>query len=118
MSRLEKVIILVLTLSALLGTGLSYHKKASRDLIETVSVEASGEARTAEEAIQRGKIVHINSAEEKELCKLPGVGPQIAARIAEYRRENGIFSSPDELLNVKGIGPKKYEKMKDLVRIE
>lgn len=60
-------------------------------------------------------MVNINTADIKELDKLPGVGPATAKRIIEYRTENGDFQSPEEIKRVKGIGDAKYEKMKDKI---
>ena len=60
-------------------------------------------------------MVNINTADEKELDKLPGVGPAMAKRIVEYRTENGAFQAPEEIKRVKGIGDAKYEKMKDKI---
>ena len=57
----------------------------------------------------------FNTADEKELDKLPGIGPAMAKRIIEYRTENGAFQSPEEIKRVKGIGDAKYEKMKDKI---
>ena len=49
--------------------------------------------------------VDVNLAPAVELAQLPGLGPATAARIVEYRREYGPFTSPDGLLAVPGIGP-------------
>ena len=62
-------------------------------------------------------MVNINTADIKELDKLPGVGPATAKRIIEYRTENGDFQSPEEIKRVKGIGDAKYEKMKDKIAL-
>ncbi len=59
--------------------------------------------------------VNINTASKEELESLPGIGPTLAQRIIEYREENGPFSSAEDLLNVKGIGEKKLEKIKDQI---
>ena len=61
--------------------------------------------------------VDINTATEKELVKLPGIGPAIAKRIIEYREANKGFKSVDELKKVKGIGSKKFEAIKDMVTV-
>ena len=61
--------------------------------------------------------VNINTATEKELAKLPGIGMGIAKRIVEYRKAYGGFKSIDELKKVKGIGDKKFEKIKDKVTV-
>lgn len=56
--------------------------------------------------------VNINTASEKELENLPGIGPSKAAAIAEYREKNGPFKSVDDLINVSGIGEKSLERIK------
>jgi len=61
--------------------------------------------------------ISLNSASASELDRLPGVGPATAAKILEYRREHGGFSSVDELLAVRGIGPKKLADIKPFVRL-
>jgi competence protein ComEA len=61
--------------------------------------------------------IAINTATAEELTQLPGVGPSTAAAILAYRQERGGFSSIDELNEVKGIGPKKLEKMRPFVRL-
>jgi competence protein ComEA len=57
--------------------------------------------------------VNINSAKEKELQKLPGVGPSLSKKILTYRSGNGSFKTVNDLLKVPGIGKKKLEKIKD-----
>jgi competence protein ComEA len=67
--------------------------------------------------LQPGQTLDINAASEAELTQLPGVGPSLAARIVEYRTENGPFQSVDDLQNVSGIGPSKFDKMLPYVRL-
>ena len=64
-----------------------------------------------------GGVVNINRASVTELDALPGVGPSTAQAIVAYRTTNGPFSSPEDLLNVKGIGPSKFEAMRKLVGV-
>ncbi|MGB9767744.1 MAG: helix-hairpin-helix domain-containing protein [Dictyoglomus turgidum] len=59
--------------------------------------------------------VNINTASKEELESLPGIGPTLAQRIIEYREENGPFGSAEDLLNVKGIGEKKLERIRDQI---
>ena len=68
-------------------------------------------------SIQETKdLVSINNASLEELDTLPGVGPSIAQRIIEYRKEQP-FTSLDDLKNVKGIGNKTFEKMKEQISL-
>lgn len=62
-------------------------------------------------------LVDINNASEIELQRLKGVGPAIAKRIYEYRQKHGRFNTAEELINVRGIGPAKLEKMKPQIII-
>ena len=60
-------------------------------------------------------LVNINTATQTELETLPGIGPSIALKIINYRKENGKFSNVEELKNVNGIGDNKFEAMKKYV---
>ena len=62
-------------------------------------------------------LVDVNNASVEELQKLNGIGPALAKRIIEYRQSHGKFSKPDDLIQVKGIGPAKLKKMKDQILI-
>ncbi len=67
---------------------------------------------------EAGGRVNINTAGAAELEQLPGIGPRTAQRIVEYRLAHGRFGSVEELRNVKGIGPKKMEKIRPLAVTE
>jgi competence ComEA-like helix-hairpin-helix protein len=60
----------------------------------------------------------INAANETQLTTLPGVGPSTARAIVAYRAERGKFAAPEDLLNVKGIGPKKFESLRKFVWVK
>lgn len=59
-----------------------------------------------------GNTIDINRATTKELERLPGIGPQIAGRIVAYREKNGAFKRVDDIIKVKGIGPKTLERLR------
>ena len=52
------------------------------------------------------KAINLNTATNRELIRLPGIGPALAQRIIEDRREHGPYSSVADLQRVRGIGPK------------
>lgn len=58
-------------------------------------------------------VVNINTADVAELAALPFVGPAIAQRIVDYREANGQFEKIEDIMNVKGIGEKTFQKIKD-----
>ncbi|TSC95989.1 MAG: competence protein ComEA [Candidatus Berkelbacteria bacterium Licking1014_2] len=61
--------------------------------------------------------INLNTASLSQLDSLPGIGPVYAQRIIDYRQANGGFKSIDEIKNVKGIGDKTFEKLKDKITI-
>jgi comEA protein len=61
-----------------------------------------------------GKKININTALRTELMNLPGVGESTADKILQYRKQNP-FKSIEDLMQVKGIGPKKFEKIRPYI---
>lgn len=82
-------------------------------LVLTFVVTASSMAFGA--AVQK---ININKAPVNELVKLKQVGSKCAQRIVDYRESNGPFKNPEDIMKVKGIGAKAYEKNKDVIVVE
>ncbi|MEX1037376.1 MAG: ComEA family DNA-binding protein [Acidimicrobiia bacterium] len=61
-------------------------------------------------------LIDLNTADETELQKLPGVGPVLAGRIIAHREDVGRFESVEDLLDVPGIGETRLASIKDLIR--
>lgn len=62
--------------------------------------------------------IDINAASAEQLAQsLPGIGPAKAARIVQWRKDNGAFRNVEQLQEVKGIGEKTIEKLRNFVRI-
>lgn len=105
-SRSEKYFILTFLIFGLCCTGLSYYKKTvSNTQVKTINID------------ETHTLININTANAMQLERLPGIGPVLAERIINYRQEVSGFRNPEELKNVKGIGDKKFEKIKDLISI-
>jgi competence protein ComEA len=62
-------------------------------------------------------LVNINTASSFELEALPGIGPTTSQKIIAYRDANGPFVSIEDIINVSGIGPGTYERIKDLITV-
>lgn len=61
--------------------------------------------------------VNINAASAEELQRIPGIGPAMAERILDFRKTNGKFTAPEDMLQISGIGEKKFAKMQPYVRV-
>ncbi len=64
------------------------------------------------------KKVNPNKASLEELIRLPEIGPVLAQNILEYRNAHGPFNSLEDLGKVKGLGPKKLERLKDYLDLD
>jgi len=67
---------------------------------------------------EAGTLVNINTAGVEELDTLPGVGPATAQYIIDHRQANGPFTQIEEIMDVSGIGPAKFEQIKDLITVD
>ena len=61
--------------------------------------------------------VNVNTATAEQLQLLPRIGPSVAQRILEYRKENGKFASLDDLMLVRGIGEATFGQLKPYVSL-
>jgi comEA protein len=61
--------------------------------------------------------VNLNTASASELEEVPGIGPATAQKILDARKSYGSFKSVDDLLSIKGIGPKRLDKMRKYLTV-
>lgn len=102
-----------------------------RDLLQKVKVkpEADYRAYSLQQKLRNGDViviprsskellkVSLNAAPLQELSRLPGVSENIAKRIIEYRQQHGSFRNIQEIMEVKGIGAKKFAKLMVLLTL-
>jgi competence protein ComEA len=61
--------------------------------------------------------ISLNAATVEQLDQLEGIGPATAQKILDWRRQHGGFKSVDDLRQISGIGPKRFESLKEKVRM-
>ena len=72
-------------------------------------------------AVERKKeivFININTADKNELSRIPGIGESTAEKIILYRTENGEFEKKEDIMNIKGIKEKKFNKIREYIYIE
>jgi competence protein ComEA len=121
----EQKIFLVLVLLFLGGTAIKAYKayvvpteQPHFEYAESDSVFAARSTTPAPPASLVQPRVNINAATATELDILPGVGPAMARQIIDYRTAHGPFKTLDELRSIKGMGPKKLEKLQPMVTLK
>ena len=65
---------------------------------------------------ERAKL-DLNRASTQEFEELPGIGPVLAERIIDYRKSGKTFRTVDDLRVVKGIGKKKFDRIRALITV-
>ncbi len=84
---------------------------------KNVTIEQKNDELHPSQVSLQNEKTNINTASLEELEKLPGIGPSKARAIIDYRTTNGLFKDIEEIKNVKGIGEKTFEKLKDLITV-
>lgn len=82
-----------------------------------VSQAPKAKPRVTGTSTERELTVNLNTASQEELELLPGIGEATALKIIEYRNANGPFKKIEDIMNVSGIGEKKFEAIKNSVTI-
>ncbi len=109
------VLCLAFTMGYLLGSG------RQETAVTVTTVEAAPEAEQSPNlpAVSEDVVfpMNINTATQLQLEQLPGIGSGIAARIVAYRKEHGAFLTTEQLMDVEGIGEKRYAALEQLVTV-
>jgi len=81
-------------------------------------LDLSSSLENEEEIWVHGEMIDINRASPEQLVYLPGIGPVLAQRIVDYRKEKGSFSDLSQLKEVSGIGEVRFEKIKGKITLD
>ena len=122
----ESRILIFLVAALLLGSAVSLYRHRRAGMAAELSVDsphgavcsqASDSLGPGDPSVPSPK-VNINTGTRQELQTLPGIGPQLAQRIIDYRQEHGSFATAHDITEVRGIGEKTFLKLKDSIVVE
>ena len=99
------------------GIRLFIHRSVEHDEIKIIRNAVKLPPALMSEDSLAVTLVNINTADEKTLDTLPMIGPAKASAITAYRKEHGPFTETSDIMNVKGIGPGIYEKIKNFITV-
>jgi competence protein ComEA len=111
LSRQERFLLWFLAALILSGITINY-------LLKKLPVTRTFYNCTRIEEQARPIALDLNKASQEELERLPGIGPEIASRIIEYRQTHGSFSDISGLRDIQGIGQKKLDSIKQYLIIK
>ena len=125
-TKLDKYIIVFTALLAVFAIGVltgtaSKDAAFSLEVLATEPVPVETEAGEADEEYagpSTGARINLNTAGIEELMELDGMGEVLAGRIIEYREANGGFNTVEEITQVKGIGEKTFERIRDYITVD
>jgi|GEM_PF-1438570 len=124
LTKQEKTVLVFLVLSLLLGNSILFLKRRgehlAQDLITSQRFTLDQLIQKSDSLTKAGKEylrIDINTATMEELILLPGIGRATARRIVDYRDDFGPFETPEDLINVKGIGDAKYRDIKESITV-
>jgi comEA protein len=128
-TRNEQKVLLFLSACFLAGGAVQIYQNYYQPLPATAAnpILSADDGRESSIGVQAGRertetgalfTVSLNTATQSDLERIPGIGPVTAKRIIGYRDVKGRFGSVDDLLGVKGIGPKKLLKIRPYIKIQ
>jgi competence ComEA-like helix-hairpin-helix protein len=112
-----------LLVALLIGSGITLYKRSCPQFapelkLGKMQIDSSPDAHTPLIPEVKDEKINLNRATAAELQLLPGVGTSLSRRIVEFRELKGQFKQIEDIMQVSGIGPKTFERIKDYLTVE
>lgn len=111
----ERMALICLVVALLVGVATTWFAQWQPEALENFRVERA--AVTVPPSGPVSRHIDLNAASIEQLDRLPSIGEKMAKRIVEYRSVNGPFQTVQQLLQVKGIGAVRLEKIAPFLRV-
>jgi len=117
--------LIFLLIALLVGSGITLYKRSHPQFAPELMREKSPQTTVYSPPLSDSlggesvnKKINLNQATSEELEVIPGLGPILSQKIIAYREAHGPFRKLDDLMQISGIGPKKFEQIKDYLILE
>ena len=118
MKKQAWIFIVITGMFACVLFGLFFGRNMTRNYVPIDNALASTTGGSTEIVQNNDGKINLNTATEQQLMLLPGVGETTAQKIIQYRTDNNGFTTIEDIMNVSGIGEKKFEQMKPYIKVE
>lgn len=125
LTKQERTVVIFLVVSLLVGNSVLFLKRRRRYFAKEI---VTSERLALDELIEKSNSLRkagreylqmdINVATVEELVLLPGIGRATARKIIDYRNRFGLFSTPEDIMKVKGIGRRKYHNIRESITVK
>ena len=117
-STMHRTVGTVRTVGTFGTTTSSIKTTSTTTIVPTVSTSITADSYATTSANRTYIKVPINTATKEELMSVPGIGDVFSQRIIDYRESHGGFTDLSELMNINGIGEKRYKQWKEYFTLD
>ena len=107
--------VIFLAVSLIVNAGRTGMRVITERTADAEAIARGGQENEKPYPVLPGDIININTADASELQRLPGIGAALAGAVVSWREENGPFSIPSDLMKVPGIGEETFAALAEYI---